>query len=825
MTSLPRPANAGLPRLALAALVAAALCPRLPAQEQPEVSGVYPHLALFNQENECGIGAVVPWAGRLWVITYAPHKPRGSTDKLYSIGTDLTLEVHPESVGGTPASRMIHDETQQLVLGPYVIDAEGKVRVVPPDRMPGRLTGVARHLTAPERKVYVATMEEGLYELDLITLEVRELYADDQGQLSGKQSERRIADLPGYHGKGLYSGQGRVVYANNGQAGAEAQRHPDLPSGCLAEWDGDSWRVVRRNQFTEVTGPGGIHGNPDADGDPLWSIGWDQRSLILMLLDDGEWSEFRLPKGSHSYDGAHGWNTEWPRIRDVGEASLLMTMHGTFWDFPRTFSAGTTAGIVPRSNYLRVVGDFARWGDRIVFGCDDVARSQFLNKRRAHGSIAGPGQSHSNLWSVDPESLDHLGPALGRGAVWLDEDVEAESPSDPFLFGGYDQRGVHLSHGEDTTRSFVLEIDVRGDGDWSELEKVDVEPRGYAWEPFDDELPGAWVRVRLEEAATNVTAQFAYRNRDPRGTEPDSIFEGLALLDDDAVLGGRMRVRGDDLRTLALVGVHTADGSPATTGFFELDETLLLRRRDDAQALAWHEQHLQPPTGIVTMDQASVLYIDDEGRRWRLPRALNRGAGSELLGTPRLCREVVTERDLFHVAGTFYELPARNAGGFALLRPIASHPFLIHDFAGYRGLLVLTGLRGDAEAGPHVVRSTDGEAAVWVGVIDDLWRLGRPTGLGGPWFETSVQADVPSDPYLLTGFERRELQASHDAEVSIPFELQVDATGTGAWHTWQRIKVPPGKGMALSFPPAFEAYWLRVAASDDCTATVQLIYH
>src|SRR5690349_13462331 len=57
--------------------------------KHPEFSGIYPHLAFFNNENECGTGAVVPWAGRLWAITYAPHKPEGSTDKLYEITPDL----------------------------------------------------------------------------------------------------------------------------------------------------------------------------------------------------------------------------------------------------------------------------------------------------------------------------------------------------------------------------------------------------------------------------------------------------------------------------------------------------------------------------------------------------------------------------------------------------------------------------------------------------------------------------------------------------------------------------------------------------------------
>src|SRR5215211_2062700 len=74
-------------RLAIVALLTAA-----PAQSQEsrslgaplQVSGIYPHLAVFNdtgstQDNECGIGAVVPWAGKLWLITYPPHRRTGSS--------------------------------------------------------------------------------------------------------------------------------------------------------------------------------------------------------------------------------------------------------------------------------------------------------------------------------------------------------------------------------------------------------------------------------------------------------------------------------------------------------------------------------------------------------------------------------------------------------------------------------------------------------------------------------------------------------------------------------------------------------------------------
>src|SRR5215208_4118356 len=126
----------------------------LHAQPLPrEISGIYPSLAMYNQEGECGTGAVVPWANRLWVITYGPHCPFGSADKLYEIDDNLQQTIRPESVGGTPANRMIHRESQQLFLSHYAIDAKRNVRVIPVEKMPGRLTGMARHLTDPTGKV------------------------------------------------------------------------------------------------------------------------------------------------------------------------------------------------------------------------------------------------------------------------------------------------------------------------------------------------------------------------------------------------------------------------------------------------------------------------------------------------------------------------------------------------------------------------------------------------------------------------------------------------------------------------------------------------
>ena len=72
--------------LLLSALIAVAVRTAM-AVEPLSLSGIYPSLAMFNEEGECGTGAVVPWADRLWVVTYAPHRPFGSSDKLYEITT------------------------------------------------------------------------------------------------------------------------------------------------------------------------------------------------------------------------------------------------------------------------------------------------------------------------------------------------------------------------------------------------------------------------------------------------------------------------------------------------------------------------------------------------------------------------------------------------------------------------------------------------------------------------------------------------------------------------------------------------------------------
>lgn len=799
--------------------------PETVTEKYANYSGIYPHLAFYNSQGECGTGAVVPWAGKLWAITYSPHYPNGSDDKLYEIDEELNLTVRPESIGGTPANRMIHSESNQLFIGPYAIDSKGSVRALAYDQMMGRHTGNARHLTDPTIMIYYATMEEGFYEVNVNTLEVNTLYEDGHVYGASGQYPHRGPLLPGAHGKGLYSGQGVMVYSNNGETSEEARKFFDVESGVLAEWDGKDWETVRRNQFVEVTGPGGIYGNSDPANDPIWATGWDHKSLILGVREkERGWSFYRLPKASHSYDGAHGWNTEWPRIRNVGTEEApdyLMTMHGMFWKFPGDFNSERPVGLRPRSAYLKVIGDFARWNDRLVFGCDDSAQREFLNKRSAKGGIEGPGQSNSNLWFTGLNAPDQLGPAHATGAVWLNEDVERNEASEPFLFAGWDRRILWISNHGQNEASITVELDTHGMDDWSMLKQVSLGAQKTVKLSFIGGDAGEWIRLRSASGGL-LSAIFSYADEEKRSNNSDQKFAGLTSVENDGLWGGLLYGLGDNRRKL---GISARDVEGNSTGYYELDSTMQLGERDDPEMQQFIESKFAIPKDVLSVDESSVLIVDDSQRRWRLPKTNDRY--TELIGNSqtRICREVATERDLFHCHGTFYELPAENADGFAKIRPIASHRFRIHDYASYRGMLILSGIDpATSTDNHHIIRSTDGKLALWAGVIDDLWKLGKPVGVGGPWKNALVKANIPSDPYLIGYYDQRSAELSHDDAEPVTFRFEVNPIGHGPWMEYQRIVVKPGETEKHVFPSEFEARWIRIVADRDCKATAWFTY-
>jgi hypothetical protein len=372
---------------------------------------------------------------------------------------------------------------------------------------------------------------------------------------------------------------------------------------------------------------------------------------------------------------------------------------------------------------------------------------------------------------------------------------------------------------------FSLEIDPSGKGEWTQLRSVSVLPGDAAWMEFGDEAQGEWVRVKAGADCEKATVHFAFSGADTRSAEPDPIFAGLAKIGDAAATGGFVRCRGENKRTLALAAHLIHGASVNDVGAFALDAALRLEPLTEADALANLDAKLAIPRNVVSIDSASALVVDDRGRRWRFPKTTVAYDEPTRDGQLRLSREVSTERDLFSLCGTFYELPAENADGFAKIRPVASHDYRVNDYCSYRGLMILTGIEPNAATNEHIIRSTGGAAALWVGAIDDLWKLGRPRGSGGPWRETAVKAGVPSDPFLFWGFPNRRLELENRSGAPVTFRIEADLTGEGLWVPYRSIELGPKDWLTHIFSPIFQARWLRFVADRDCTASATLTYN
>ncbi len=452
------------------------------------ISGVVPALAVKASHHpartETGIGALMPWADRLWMVTYVASKA-GSGDHtgLFTVSDDLRLARHPASVVGTYANRMIHHETDTLLVGPHAIDTDGKVRTFD-DLVDIRLTATCRHLHDPANKVYVLGMEGRLVELDVRSGKVADV-ADVNAELG-------VTGVPHY--KDAFCRQGRLIVANNSYYPADYV-NPDACDGRLAEWDGEEWTVLRRTMFNTVGGH--VKGTLSP---AVFAVGQDRASQILMVRhEDAGWSTYRLPKATHTQD--HAWTTEWPRIREVESERFLMDAGGMFYELPAMTYAGRVRGLRPICTHLRIVGDFCSWNGMLVLAGDQTTPINDQNPCA--------GQPQANLWLGKTDDLWSFGGPAGWGGVWLDEDVAAGAISDPFLMTGFERKCLHLAQTDGEEARLALEVDFVGHGDWREYESFRVRPDGYVHHEFPAGFGAHWARVRAETAC-RATAWFTY---------------------------------------------------------------------------------------------------------------------------------------------------------------------------------------------------------------------------------------------------------------------------------------------------------------------------
>lgn len=463
------------------------------------ISGIRPDFAVqagtSKPRNELGIGALMPWAGKLWAVSYIAHI--GNNGGLYSLDTHMNLERHPESISGTFANRFVHAPSDSIVIGPHIIDARGNVRTCR-TLADYRLAGTCRHLTDPDNKVYFLTMEGPFFEMDLHTLDIKEIcnLSYELGVLeeqctgwTGKAGDPVTSDKIQPHFKACHTAHGAVFVANNSYF--ERDHRGERPSGRLAEWDGNRWGIIRHGAFNEITGRENFGGH-------VFALGWDRRSSVLMVRVEGNWREYRLPKASQTFE--HCWQTEWPRLREVAHERYLLDVGGMFYELSAWMPDGKLSGVRPVCSHLRVIPDFCSFAGLFVAGDNQVSPV---------GNEWAVGEPQSNFWFGHIDDLWSWGKPRGWGGPWSDDRVAAGEASAPYLMTGFDKKCLHVrSEGPSRTR-VRIEIDFSGDHNWCGYSTMDIPADGYAQHVFPEGFSAHWVKLVSESEAV-LTAQFHY---------------------------------------------------------------------------------------------------------------------------------------------------------------------------------------------------------------------------------------------------------------------------------------------------------------------------
>ncbi len=458
-------------------------------QPHTQIHGIFPHTSIsgnLEQRSETGIGALIPWANKLWAVGYVAHI-FGSGIGLYEMDENMNFNKHPESITGTYANRMMHDPTDQAIIGPHIIDKTGHVRTFK-DLAKHRLTATMKHLFLPDSLVYFLTMEGLLFEANVHTLKTKQV-ANLVNQFYQQTYDVLLKKGIYIHFKGGYTGNGRVVVANNSYQNEDYIGKQK--GGRLAEWDGSKWTILDSTAYIEVNGkPKDIYGNG------IWAIGWDRKSVKMMFQspESGGWKTYRLPKGTQAWE--HAWNTEWMRIREAQTERFMVDAFGIFYEMPVMSYGGLPLPLKPVCNHLRVIPDYVSWRGFLVLASDQGDNAV--------------GQPQSNFMFSHIDQLWSWGKPAGWGSVWQDEALKVGQVSDPYLMNGFDKKVVHFRTKPGKPVYFDIEVDLLGNNQWVNYKTVSTTITGYAFHVFPPGYSAKWVRIKTPQVAENATVHFVY---------------------------------------------------------------------------------------------------------------------------------------------------------------------------------------------------------------------------------------------------------------------------------------------------------------------------
>lgn len=354
--------------------------------------------------------------------------------------------------------------------------------------------------------------------------------------------------------------------------------------------------------------------------------------------------------------------------------------------------------------------------------------------------------------------------------------------------------------------------------------------------PYAISMGGKWKFI--PELADHRLTSTMQHLTDPANQVYVLTMEGLLFEMDVTTLKPRLVV--DLVKQFAIEqrphfkGGYTAQGRVVVTnnGFYEFGDTQA--GLFEWEGGTWRALSRKPHMDVAARenmgnvmfatgwDESSVLLwalVKGKWQRYRLPKASHAFSHAWQTEWMRI-REVETEHFLMDIQGMFYELqPVAFENAIWGVKPICQHLRVIPDFTAFRGLLALGGNQTSPNQDNNAVVGQP-QSGIWFGKTDDLWQWGKPQGWGGPWRNTAVKAEEPSDPFLMTGFGNKMLHLKADRGVNV--RIEIDFLGNGSWELYEKILVN-GYERHI-FPTGFSAHWVRLIPSVGCTASAEFMY-